>query len=167
MSNPPVEIPLGAIRFNSDSQKLEYWNGGIWMQVHTFNSDLGGGARGFWMGGNRSPGNDNIIDFVTIPTAGNASDFGDLTVGRTGISCVASITRGVCGLGFVSPANKDEIDYITISTTGNASDFGNLNTASRDGAGVSNSTRGLFFWEEHLVSQMKLIKLQLQQQEMQ
>ena len=106
---------------------------------------LDGGARGFWMGGNRSPGNDNIIDFVTIPTAGNASDFGDLTVGRTGISCVASITRGVCGLGFVSPANKDEIDYITISTTGNASDFGNLNTASRDGAGVSKFNKRFIF----------------------
>ena len=37
MSNPPVEIPLGAMRFNSDSQKLEYWNGDIWMQVHTLN----------------------------------------------------------------------------------------------------------------------------------
>jgi len=27
MSLPPVEIPLGAMRFNSDSQKLEYWSG--------------------------------------------------------------------------------------------------------------------------------------------
>ena len=29
MSLPPVEIPLGAMRFNSDSQKLEYWNGSV------------------------------------------------------------------------------------------------------------------------------------------
>ena len=43
MSLPPVEIPLGAMRFNSDSQKLEYFNGEIWMQVHTFNPDLNGG----------------------------------------------------------------------------------------------------------------------------
>ena len=35
MSKPPVEIPLGAMRFNSDSQKLEYFNGDIWMQIHT------------------------------------------------------------------------------------------------------------------------------------
>ena len=144
MSNqPPIGVPQGAIRLNTDSQKLEFYAQDQWWEMATDVPTLDGGARGFWMGGNRSPGNDNIIDFVTIPTAGNAQDFGDLTVGRTGISCVASITRGVCGLGFVSPANKDEIDYITISTTGNAIDFGNLNTASRDGAGTSDSHGGL------------------------
>ena len=46
MSLPPKEIPLGAMRFNSDSQKLEYFNGEIWMQVHTFSPNLNGGARG-------------------------------------------------------------------------------------------------------------------------
>ena len=45
MSLPPVEIPLGAIRFNSDSQKMEYWNGLTWIQIHTFNPDLYGGGR--------------------------------------------------------------------------------------------------------------------------
>ena len=50
MSLPSVEIPLGAMRFNSDSQKLEYWNGSIWMQVHTFNPDLNGGARALFGG---------------------------------------------------------------------------------------------------------------------
>ena len=46
------EIPLGAMRFNSDSQKLEYFNGEIWLQIHTFNPDLNGGARGIFAGGN-------------------------------------------------------------------------------------------------------------------
>ena len=46
MSLPPQEIPLGAMRFNSDSQKLEYWNGGAWFQIHTFSPNLDGGARG-------------------------------------------------------------------------------------------------------------------------
>ncbi len=50
MSLPPVEIPLGAMRFNSDSQKLEYFNGDIWMQIHTFSPDLNGGARGVFGG---------------------------------------------------------------------------------------------------------------------
>ena len=34
------EIPAGAMRFNSDSQKLEYWNGSAWFQVHTATPDL-------------------------------------------------------------------------------------------------------------------------------
>ena len=46
MSFPPSEIPLGAIRFNSDSQKLEYWNGSAWMQIQTFTPNLDGGTRG-------------------------------------------------------------------------------------------------------------------------
>ena len=36
MSLPPREIPLGAMRFNSDSQKLEYWMSDAWMQILTF-----------------------------------------------------------------------------------------------------------------------------------
>ena len=51
------EIPAGAMRFNSDSQKLEYWNGSAWFQVHTGSPDLASagdptpGARGIWGGG--------------------------------------------------------------------------------------------------------------------
>ena len=44
MSLPPGEIPLGAMRFNSDSSKLEYWNGGAWMQIHSFSPNLDGGV---------------------------------------------------------------------------------------------------------------------------
>ena len=53
------EIPAGAMRFNSDSQKLEYWNGSAWFQVHTATPDLASagdrqpGARGIWGGGSQ------------------------------------------------------------------------------------------------------------------
>ena len=77
MSLAPKEIPLGAIRFNSDSQKLEYWNGTIWLQIHSFSPNLNGGARGTFAGG-FSPSNSDRIDFITIPTTGNAHDFGEL-----------------------------------------------------------------------------------------
>ena len=75
MSLPPKEIPLGAMRFNSDSHKLEYFNGYEWMQVNTFNPDLNGGGRGQNMAGSNYT---QTIDYVTISTAGNAVDFGDL-----------------------------------------------------------------------------------------
>ena len=55
MSLPPSEIPLGAMRFNSDSQKLEYWMGSAWMQIQTFSQNLDGGARGMYMGGDKNP----------------------------------------------------------------------------------------------------------------
>ena len=62
MSLPPSEIPLGAIRFNSDSQKLEYWMGSAWMQIQTFSPNLDGGVRGLWAGGDQ-PSNINNIQF--------------------------------------------------------------------------------------------------------
>ena len=96
MSFPPSEIPLGAIRFNSDSQKLEYWIGDAWMQIKTFSPTLDGGARGLAIGGNTQPGGvTNKIDFITIASAGNASDFGDLQQERIQASATASQTRGV------------------------------------------------------------------------
>ena len=81
MSLPPSEIPLGAIRFNSDSQKLEYWNGSAWFQIHTFtpnlgtSSDTGAGARGLIFGG------DSVlkIDYFNISSFGNAQEFGDIS----------------------------------------------------------------------------------------
>ena len=76
MTLPPSEIPLGAIRFNSDSQKLEYWNGSAWFQIHTFSPNLDGCVRGFFIGGG-DPAPTNRIDFITISTQGNATDFGD------------------------------------------------------------------------------------------
>ena len=45
MSLPASEIPLGAMRFNSDSNKLEYWMGSAWMQIQTFSPNLDDGAR--------------------------------------------------------------------------------------------------------------------------
>ncbi len=140
MSLPPVEIPLGAMRFNSDSQKLEYFNGDIWMQVHTFSPDLGGGARGVIMGG--SAGSLlNTIQYVTISTTGNFVDFGDRTVtGSAGQ--FSSNTRGVC-CGRATPLYADNVDFITMSSTGNAVDFGDLIVARYSASGFSDSHGGL------------------------
>ena len=129
MSLPPIEIPLGAIRFNSDSQKLEYWIGDAWMQVKTFTPNLDGGARGLIMGGSYSspgPGTHNQITFVTIPTAGDSTDFGDLThTTRDGGSC-ASRTRGLYRFGTGPGDINDNVDFVTIASIGNAQDFGDL-----------------------------------------
>ena len=144
MSLPPVEIPLGAMRFNSDSQKLEYFNGQVWMQVHTFSPNLDGGARGLFMGNftEVSPGSTGTIDYVTISSQGNATDFGDLlTVEYYGAGC-SSRTRGIY-MGGEEPMT-DTISYVTISTTGNSADFGNLTESVKYlPSGGSNDTRGI------------------------
>ena len=145
MSLPPVEIPLGAMRFNSDSQKLEYFNGDIWMQVHTFNPDLNGGARGTFTGG--EPSISDNMEFITIPTRGNGTDFGDYIInnatGNRGI--ISSSTRGFCG-GGESPSAGDSHNTIgkhEFATTGSAIDFANLTFTSKGGPGCSNATRAV------------------------
>ena len=148
MSLPPINIPLGAMRFNSDSQKLEYWNGSIWLQIHTFSPNLDGGSRGVFHSGRTSSGTDvNNIDYITISTAGNAIDFGDSTQSTeaNNTSCVSSKTRGLYAGGYTHPTgHHDQIGFITISSTGNSADFGNLTQSRRAIAGVSNATRGVF-----------------------
>jgi len=142
MSKPPVVIPLGAMRFNSDSQKLEYFNGDTWFQIHTFNPDLNGGARGFTAGGSPGPYS-NVIDWYTIPTQGNASDFGDLTQARNSAGGCASRTRGVLAGGH-NGSRVNTIDYWTHSAQGNATDFGNLLSDKALNNGMcSNQTRGV------------------------
>ena len=125
MSLPPVEIPLGAMRFNSDSNKLEYWMGSAWMQIQTFSPNLNGGTRGVYAKGTQPGGDANLIQFITISTAGDAVDFGNLTDSRSAAGAIASNTRAML-LGGTSPGNVNTVDFVTISITSDAIDFGDL-----------------------------------------
>ena len=143
MSLPPVETPLGAMRFNSDSQKLEYWNGSIWMQVHTFSPNLDGGVRAVY-GNGSTPTILATSRFFTIPTQGNSTDFEDLT--RSIFNSPASFsdrTRGVI-MGGSDPSATSTSDTITISSTGSAvAGFITLQSNMKEHGGLSNATRGI------------------------
>jgi hypothetical protein len=88
----------------------------------------------------------NVIDYVTIATTGNATDFGDLTVARWGVAGAASSTRGCFSSGRLNAAGtkSNVIDYITIASTGNAIDFGDSTVTKFTGSGFSSPTRGVF-----------------------
>ena len=86
----------------------------------------------------------NVIDYITIASTGNATDFGDATVTRDSPTGTSSATRGVTGGGNASPANTNVIDYITIASTGNATDFGDLTSARNKLQSGSNKTRAVF-----------------------
>ena len=92
-----------------------------------------------------TPGNTwyNVIDFVTIPTLGNGSDFGDLTAALAYPAAASSSTRGAFAGGY-TPTLLNVIQFITIATTGNATDFGDLTSATSAPTGLSSSTRALF-----------------------
>jgi len=142
---PPVEVPQGAIRLNTDSQKLEFFAQDQWWQMATESSSPLGGGRGACFGGAGATApypESDVIDYVTIATQGNAVDFGNLTTAtKSGMAC-GSATRGFY-FGGITPSYVDTIEYITWGSTGNATDFGNLTEAVRIGAGANNSTRAL------------------------
>jgi Concanavalin A-like lectin/glucanases superfamily len=138
-----VGFKAGALRYNTDSNKVELYDGNQWAEVQSSSPNLNGGARGVFGCSNAASGNVNTIDFITISSTGNASDFGDLTQARYISGACSSSTRGVFG-GGVAPGVLNTIDFITISSTGNAVDFGDLTQERLGPAACSSSTRGVF-----------------------
>jgi len=106
---------------------------------------LSSSTRGIWAGGNSTPLETNVIQYVTIATIGNSLDFGDLT--RTASPNGGGLSSPTRGLFAVSGnSNSSLINAITISSTGNAIEFGNLTTKNgyTNAPGFSNSTRGVW-----------------------
>ena len=84
----------------------------------------------------------NIMDYVTMDSTGNATDFGDLTASKIcTFWCFKSNKSIVFGGG---TPKQNVIDFVEISTTGNATDFGDLTSGRSDHAGGSSSTRACF-----------------------
>ena len=87
----------------------------------------------------------NTIEFVTMSSEGNTTDFGDLEDTPAVAGSCGDRTRGILmGGGAPSPSySTDKIQYITIQSTGNAVDFGNLEQVTTYNAASSNSVRGI------------------------
>ena len=130
MSINPREIPTGAVRYNTDSNKMEVYIGSTWMEVAVSTPNLDGGTRGIFFGEN--PSSSNVIQFITIDTAGDATDFGDLQAMKNQGASLASRTRGIWLGGQLgsSPNYSNVIQAIEIASLGNAFDFGDINNIS-------------------------------------
>ena len=140
-----MRIPAGSLRFNTDSSKLEIYNGDKWWNIDsTSPEEQTGGTRGLFGGGATPSTEVDTIDFVNISTTGNATDFGNLTSARDFTAACASRTRAFWA-GGVNPgvAGLSELDTVVISSRGNATDFGE-NIPHRGGGGFSDQTRGVF-----------------------
>ena len=147
-----AEIPAGAMRFNSDSQKLEYWNGSAWFQVHTATPNLATagdptpGARAVFPGGrNGSTTMTDDMDYINISSTGDALDFGDLLTDSFEAGACSSSTRGIKfgGRALPSSAYQNNLEAYTFASTGSIADIEDLRTATVYSCGASNETRGL------------------------
>ena len=117
-------------------------------------------TRGLFIGSvsqSSTPSNGNVIDYITIATTGNATDFGNLNFSEQSGSYVLEAmnaagngTRGIIFGGYSSwSGNKNNIEYVTIANTGNGTDFGDLSSADRMGAACADATRAVYAYGEN------------------
>ena len=164
MSLPPSEVPQGAIRFNTDSQRLEFYAQGEWWVMSTDTPNLGSasestdgsltggnhttpGARGVFQGGQNPSGVAKVdMSMINIASAGNSQDFGDLhQIVRFHAGCSSKV-RGFSSGGLASSPSvteKNAIRMFIFASTGSAVDHSNLATSTRSHGSCSNETRGI------------------------
>jgi len=140
-NNPHVIEKLAFATLGNATLHGNFYNDGSQTYVtnHTAMSDgvytvsAGGGAHAY---------TETRMNRTSFATEANATDFGDITVGRSFLTSVGDETYGVMAGGYTnSPQNV--MDYITLATPGNATDFGDLWTGVQQVFGSSDLTTGV------------------------
>jgi len=103
-------------------------------------------TRALFAGGYSAPAPVNTIEYVTIATTSNSTDFGDLLTSRRDLGACSSSTRALFGGGTTtsSTSTTNVIEFITIASLGNAVSFGTLTQARRGVGSCSSPTRGVW-----------------------
>ena len=142
MSNrPPIEVPQGAIRLNTDSQKLEFYAQDRWYEMATETAS-GLAGRGFRVSGVAPVATNNLIETFNIATEGNAIDTGfDLSTARGAFGCSASKTRAIVAGGNGPAPNTNDIQYFEMAALSNSIDFGDLTNTFAESGAHSNNVR--------------------------
>ena len=123
MEYPSLDKPkAGAFRYNTDSSKLEIYDGNQWSDiVATSPENETGGTRAI-SGGGLGSGPSHIV-YCNVESTGNTVNFGSFAAGSSTHSLQAgsSRTRGIFSGGY-----RNTIEYVTIASTGSAVDFGDM-----------------------------------------
>ena len=84
----------------------------------------------------------NSISYITIASAGDAIDFGDLSAAGRCAGGASSQTRAL----FMGVNSANVIDYVQIQTLGNTSDFGDIANGQSGTKGYATSSPTRFFY---------------------
>jgi len=96
--------------------------------THQYNTNSQSSTHGYRQGATNpslTPIRENTIDKFAFASTGNATDVGDLTVGRSGAVGSQNTTHGYTAGGFAG-SRVDTIDKYPFSSDGNATDVGDL-----------------------------------------
>ena len=91
--------------------------------------------------GGITPSQVDTIDFITIATLGNSTDFGNLTAARQHHASVNNSIRCAWACGD-TPTLVNTIDFVTIASTGNATDFGDDTITRSNGPSSASDAHG-------------------------
>jgi hypothetical protein len=133
-----AEIPRGAIRFNTDSNKPELWDGSQWAEFQLSTPNLGRsvdsslGGRAVLVSGWTGSSNTDNCDYWNMASTGNAVDFGALSPSRRYQAGCSDSTRGLTFGGYTT-GYSSEIVKTTIASTGSHATFGQMRNAADDG----------------------------------
>ncbi len=131
------------VTISSGGGSIASWSTGMITPCAPWTTGFNNSTRGGCMGGAQSPTGvrTNTIQYLTIASSGNTSDFGDLTFPSRRAGASNSPTRALYYGGTNSPASAvNTIQYITTATTGDAQDFGDMSIGRDIFAGCSGST---------------------------
>ena len=165
-----MTVKPGAIRFNTDSMKLEIFRGsanysgtasmagigtlaaGQWEEIQATSPEIHtGGTRGLILSGYNGTSSTPGVRYVNIASTGDAVFFGTMnSTDRYSAGAMSDRTRAMVSGGALNAPNAsvatNNISFVTISSTGNMATFGTLTTeSSMTGTKgiLGNSTRGI------------------------
>jgi len=120
-----------------DVQNLAYYRGYL---NSTTRQVVGGGGTA---GSNTAA--TNVMDYITIATTGNSTNFGSFVMGvRRQLAGVSDNVRGLfVGGRNANSNNLNTMEYITIATTGNAINAAQLTAAAAQTCGCSDGVTGV------------------------
>ena len=100
---------------------------------------------GLIKGGYAASAPTDTVNKIIPETAGNATDFGNLSASNYSLGALSSDTRSVAAGGYYNnSAYTDIIEYFTFASAGNATDFGDASAVIFNTTGISNNVRGVF-----------------------
>ena len=101
-------------------------------------------TRGLFICGESQPSGTriNTIQFITIASTGNSTDFGDHTDLRRSLGACNNSIRAVYGGGNTPSATVNSLSFVTIATTGNGQDFGDLLSARSTALTTTSDSHG-------------------------
>jgi hypothetical protein len=101
-------------------------------------------TRGLFICGESQPSGTriNTIQFITIASTGDATDFGDHTDLRRSLGACNNSIRAVYGGGNTPSGTVNTLSFVTIATTGNGQDFGDLLTARSTALTATSDSHG-------------------------